>query len=443
MPATYTDKIDDVDDVMAADVNTLYHEMASGTFRGWYSNTEILTGQKDLTDADLPLQYLDPGGAARDVILPAETGGNHSFVIVNTADAAETITVKTAGDVTIGTVAQGETKVFISNGINTGGLNGWAMVSGGIPYVAPGASGNILTSNGSIWTSAAPTSAGGGPQGHMVNGKLSVTVTSNNLTVALKTLAGADPSAGDKVTIRIGSIEHDITSALSVTRNAATNWCDAGGNLATKEIDYFVYIGYNATDGVVIGFSRIPYATQYSDFSATTTNEKYCAISTITNATATDYYENIGRFAATLSAGAGYTWSVPTFTAINLINRPIYETRWLTWAPGFTGFSSNPTVGLATYKIVSTMVYINYVHGAAGTSNATTFTITNLPVSAVNVGFASIVAYGLDNSANLPYPIRVDIGSTALTLYTTPNGGAWTNSGTKDFYAANFWYVIP
>jgi hypothetical protein len=79
----------------------------------------------------------------------------------------------------------------------------------------------------------------------------------------------------------------------------------------------------------VIGFSRIPHACSYDDFSATTTNEKYCAISTITNASATDYYENIGRFGATLSAGAGYTWTVPTFTAKNLIQRPIYETRFL------------------------------------------------------------------------------------------------------------------
>lgn len=156
------------------------------------------------------------------------------------------------------------------------------------------------------------------------------TVTSNNLTVALKTLAGNDPSALDPINIRIGNTIRTITSALSVTKNAGTNWCNAGSTeLATKEIDYFVYLGYNATDGVTLGFSRIPYGALYSDFSATTTNEKYCAISTITNATASDVYTNIGRFAATLSAGAGYTWSVPTFTTANLVNRPIYETRWL------------------------------------------------------------------------------------------------------------------
>lgn len=168
------------------------------------------------------------------------------------------------------------------------------------------------------------------PQGFLLNGKIVPSVSSNNLTVALRTLAGTDPSTSDPIYIRIGDTVRSITSALSVTKNAGTNWCNAGSSeLATKEIDYFVYLGYNATDGVVIGFSRIPYGALYSDFSATTTDEKYCAISTITNASASDVYENVGRFAATLSAGAGYTWSVPTFTASNLIQRPIYETRWL------------------------------------------------------------------------------------------------------------------
>lgn len=172
------------------------------------------------------------------------------------------------------------------------------------------------------------------PQGFLQNGKISVTDSGAGLVVALKTLAGTDPSASDPVYCRIGDTVRTISAALSVTNADGTNWCNAGSSeLATKEIDYFVYLGYNATDGVVIGFSRIPGATQYGDFSTTTTNEKYCAISTITNAASTDYYEVIGRFAATLSAGAGYTWSVPTFTAANLIQRPIYETRNLTFSP--------------------------------------------------------------------------------------------------------------
>lgn len=215
------------------------------------------------------------------------------------------------------------------------------------------------------------------PQGFLLNGKIVPTVASNNLTVAIKGLDGNDPSATNPVYCRIGDTVRSITAALSVTKNAGTNWFNAGSaELATQEIDYFVYLGYNATDGVVIGFARIPYANSYDDFSTTTTAETYCAISTISNAAATDYYEVIGRFAATLSAGAGYTWTVPTFTAKNLIQRPIYETRLLSYVPVFSAAASTVPVfssTLGAYKIKNRTqnVYVS-VNGDGGTDGSGT-----------------------------------------------------------------------
>ncbi len=136
---------------------------------------------------------------------------------------------------------------------------------------------------------------------------------------------------------------------MSISANAGTNWFNAGSSeLATKEIDYFAYIGYNATDGVVLGFSRIPYARLYSDFNTTTTDEQYARISTITNASSGDDYVNVGRFAATLSASASYNWTVPSFTTKNLIQEPVYESRVLDWQPTYSGS------GAMTYTSVST-----------------------------------------------------------------------------------------
>ena len=238
---------------------------------------------------------------------------------------------------------------------------------------------------------------GAAPQGFLINGKLSVTVASNNLTVAIKTLAGTDPSATDPVYIRINDTVRTITSALSVTKNAGTNWCNAGSaELATKEIDYFVYLGYNATDGVVIGFSRKPWGTRYGDFSTTSTNEGYCAISTITNAVAGDYYELIGRFAATLSAGAGYTWTVPTFTAVNLINRPIYETRYLSWQPVYTCAGAmtftETSVIVLQYKIIGrTLNACLYVYGTTG-GVADVYIQASSPMS-LNLGIGTCYIY--------------------------------------------------
>lgn len=189
------------------------------------------------------------------------------------------------------------------------------------------------------------------PQGFLINGKIVTSVATNNLTVAIKTLAGADPSPNDPVYVRIGNTVRAVKAALSVTKNAGTNWFNAGSSeLATLEIDYFAYLGYNATDGVVLGFSRIPYARVYSDFSATTTNDKYAAISTITNAAATDEYENIGRFNAILSATASFNWSIPATSII--INRPIFETRELSFTPTWTNLTAGNGTNTGTYSII-------------------------------------------------------------------------------------------
>lgn len=280
-------------------------------------------------------------------------------------------------------------------------------------------------------------------EGTMWNGKISVTDTGSGINVALKTLSGNDPSSSEPVYITLAGAVRTITGALSVTKADGTNWCNAGSSeLATNEIDYFVYLGYNATDGVVIGFSRIPSAKQYSDFSTTTTNEKYCAISTITTAASTDYYEAVGRFAATLSAGAGYTWSVPTYTAINLIQRPIYESRLLTWAPTFTGFSANPT-GSYQYRISLNGVMITHPAGSGGTSNATTCAFT-LPFanSGNMVSFAAINVQDSSTNQSALGHMEVSAGSSTSNVYKTFYRGTWTASGSKDFFFNKIFYEI-
>lgn len=213
--------------------------------------------------------------------------------------------------------------------------------------------------------------------GGLINGFIRVTVASNNLTVAISTSSSSqvDPTAANPVYVWIGDTLRSITGALSIAANAGTNWFNAGSSeLATKEIDYFAYIGYNATDGVVLGFSRIPYARLYSDFNTTTTNERYARISTITNAAAGDNYVNIGRFAATLSATASFNWSVPTYTNVNLIQEPIYETRWLTWTPAYSATGSmtwtSVTTTHAVYKIFGDRQVILDLH-ALGTTGGT------------------------------------------------------------------------
>jgi len=273
--------------------------------------------------------------------------------------------------------------------------------------------------------------AGAYPEGFLVNGKISRTVASNNMTVATKTLADNDPSADDPVFVRIGNTVHAITAALSVTKNAGTNWMNLGAaEHATQDADLFVYLGYNSTDGVVLGFSRIPYGRVYGDFSATTTNDRYAAISTITNATATDQYEVIGRFNATLSASASYNWSVPA-TDIT-INRPIFETRFLVYAAQLTGFSVNPSTIISRYQISGMRIHME-ISASTGTSNATTFTIS-LPMIAKTLTSynALAIVYAINNGIEgLANYASISSGASVINMSNSDSFTGWTASGAK------------
>jgi hypothetical protein len=215
------------------------------------------------------------------------------------------------------------------------------------------------------------------PNRGLIGGVINVSVASNNLTVAVKTLQGTDPSPTNPVGIIIGNQLRSITSALSVTASAGQNWLNAGSaELATREIDYFVYLGYGTVSNrVFIAFSRLPFGRLQSDFNLLSlSNERYIERNEVANNT--DNVVNIGRFAATLSAGAGHTWSVPSFTNANLIQEPIYETRWLVFTPTYSASGSMTWTSVSTtgnvYKIISDNVNLELF--ALGTTGGTAST---------------------------------------------------------------------
>jgi hypothetical protein len=219
--------------------------------------------------------------------------------------------------------------------------------------------------------------------GGLINGFIRVTVASNNLTVAISTspTSQVDPTATNPVYVWIGDTLRSITSAMNSSISAGFNTFNAGSaELATKEIDYFAYIGKATSGGTLsIGFGRIPYAKLGSDFNTSLTNEKFgrfdssnIAVDNITEVV------NIGRFAATLSAG--YNWSVPTFDNANLIQEPIYETRFLEWAPSYPTYVAMTSVLAADsrnrrkYTIKNDMLWVEHsaILTLGGTANIRT-----------------------------------------------------------------------
>src|SRR3990167_1050641 len=93
--------------------------LSRNIIRGYnrYRTIKQTLGATFTGDADMPhVWFLDPGGAGRTVLLPAETDGLF-YTIVNTADADEDLTVKEDANVTtIGVIERGESMSFYSNG---------------------------------------------------------------------------------------------------------------------------------------------------------------------------------------------------------------------------------------------------------------------------------------------------------------------------------------
>jgi hypothetical protein len=280
----------------------------------------------------------------------------------------------------------------------------------------------------------------------LLNGYIIPSVASNNLTLAVSTSPSSvvAPTSTNPVYVWIGNTLRSITSSLSISANAGTNWFNSGSaELATREVDYFAYIGYNATDGVVLGFSRIPYARLYSDFNTTTTNERYARISTITNATSGDNYVNIGRFAATLSATASFNWSVPTFSNANLIQEPIYETRWLNWTPDYTqtgGMTfTSITTAEADYRILSGKCEVNLrFEGTTGGSADSQIELT-VPFTpkTVTINFAGS---GFDGGA-IGIVTRIESGRTIGIQKFTGSIANWTLGAAKFVNATGFFLI--
>lgn len=91
------------------------------------ANTETLAAGKTLVIGDAEFQFLDAGGAGRTIVLPAEAlSAGLKFVIVNTSDAAEILTINDDAAATIATPTQNESAILVCDGVSWAGIVGSA-----------------------------------------------------------------------------------------------------------------------------------------------------------------------------------------------------------------------------------------------------------------------------------------------------------------------------
>lgn len=110
------------------------------------------------------------------------------------------------------------------------------------------------------------------------------------------------------------------------------------------------------------------------------------------------------------------------------------------WTAVVTGFSADPASLTMSYVKDSSIVTI-YVGMTTGTSNATTFTVTNLPAFLTPSSTIIVPITGLhDNTAASAENGSVQIAGTTLTFglgADNATGGGWTGSGTKGFQSGS------
>ncbi len=129
-------------------------------------------------------------------------------------------------------------------------------------------------------------------------------------------------------------------------------------------------------------------------------------------------------------------------TSFRIMNDP---TDWQTWSPTLTGFSVNPAGASYRYKVIGRLCYINIYQPNAGTSNATSFSIS-LPITAANNASYGCVPYSTtDNGAAQTTPAQAVIaagGSTVILAKSISGaGGAWTNANGKAASLSMFYEI--
>lgn len=96
-------------------------------------NIETLAATKTLVVESLTLQWLDPGGSARIIILPAEADSKGLvFVLINAADADEALTVNDDGGTLVQVVGENEIGTFYCDGTTWLGSVAHATVAGSV-----------------------------------------------------------------------------------------------------------------------------------------------------------------------------------------------------------------------------------------------------------------------------------------------------------------------
>lgn len=260
--------------------------------------------------------------------------------------------------------------------------------------------------------------------------KLSVTVSANDLIVALVHEDGNAPSADRPLYFKIGDTLREVASLLTISIADGTNWFNAGSaELGGQLVPFFAYVVWDSnSSAVALTISRkCHYRVVASSMSTTTSENHIYGYSGFTDG---NNMVNIGFFEATLSLVAtSHLWTVPTFTTANLKNEPTYITEEYTYAPQWVSTGTQPAIVNGTiigkYSIKGNQIFVNGRQTNGGSTTYGTGAYTwSLPFTSETISNygsnGSCQVY--DNSVTTFYIGRSSIGSASATINLATHG---------------------
>lgn len=306
-------------------------------------------------------------------------------------------------------------------------------------FVAPGSSGNVLTSNGTTWASAAAAGSTSSSSSYeLTNLGLAASVSANLLTVSLKDSSGSAPSGGSPVKIGV----RDGTSATGqytqLTVNAALSVSSASTSatlgLISGSIAQYIYVyAINNAGTVELGLSGSGYLDQGKVITTFALNAASTNINRMytTAARSNVACRLIGRLLVT-EATAGTMASAPTEISVAPFREgsPRSEIR-MSQSNGY-GSTANKIMRFTTQDVDRGGVDLTLTQDSV---NGDSITVNTEGLYTVSLGGSNGVTAGVTvNAASLTTSINNALtyadgfrgasnfgpGSTSITLYCYP-----------------------
>lgn len=265
--------------------------------------------------------------------------------------------------------------------------------------LAVGSSGQVLKSDGTDIAWGYLGALLNLADGSGVNYKITTSIATDDLTVALKGVDGNDPSATNVLYFRVGDTTYSLTAALSVTITDTLGdifgW-DAG-KIQGNDSQLFVYIIDN-NGTLQLGLSPDPtlttVVTNYYDAVGQTGSAGHTNIRMSGTRNATNSCRVIGRI--NVQQADDDDWEAPDDEKI--LNYPILHTDSLVWTPQASASGAmtytSVTFSIAKYKIVGDLCKIMFrSSGTTGGTAAANIRITP-PIIFVDFSASSDLGIG-------------------------------------------------